>query len=397
MKEGEGICTSGKKKASVRKETDAASVTRPKIVHKNQNTLPPRFLSHPSHEVEVRRGREVSEAKVTMGPFWRTPLEHWHPTKCQFYTNETGCKSGDTCLFPHYKVDEQPNKRPKKGYLPKRRESEDQSRCGYCEKRFTVGLSITRLGCTRFSRNRRVSGKPDAGSLGTKSKGTIHSVHATSSKYPGKERTIVGKIQVKVPHQQCSEDQSQEETERQQRCARSKAWNLAKNIYKLKANDKAAYSSLADNWVLPSASAREPEEREFVVDSGGSMHVVSETDRNSLETMRTSRCSTTVRTATGEVRRNKEATVCVKQLDFFVTVMLLQETPAVLSLGKLCEDHGYAYHWKSGQKPHLIKKGKKIDCKKKIKLSTICGPWFVSEFFLHHAFTCLFITGVNIG
>ena len=26
-----------------------------------------------------------------------------------------------------------------------------------------------------------------------------------------------------------------------------------------------------------------------------------------------------------------------------------------LSLGKLCEDHGYSYEWASGQKPHLKK------------------------------------------
>ena len=45
-----------------------------------------------------------------------------------------------------------------------------------------------------------------------------------------------------------------------------------------------------------------------------------------------------------------------------MTVMLLEETPAVLSLGKLCEDHGYTYHWTSGQNPHLTKKGKIIDC-----------------------------------
>ena len=43
--------------------------------------------------------------------------------------------------------------------------------------------------------------------------------------------------------------------------------------------------------------------------------------------------------------------------------MLLEETPAVLSLGKLCEDHGYTNHWTSGQKPHLIRNDRKIDCK----------------------------------
>ena len=68
-------------------------------------------------------------------------------------------------------------------------------------------------------------------------------------------------------------------------------------------------------------------------------------------------------TANGEVQTREEATVHVKELYLFVTVMLLEETPAVLSLGKLCEDDGYTNHWTSGQKPHLTKKGKRINCK----------------------------------
>ena len=91
---------------------------------------------------------------------------------------------------------------------------------------------------------------------------------------------------------------------------------------------------------------KEPEEREFVVDSGASLHVVSKRDLNSaeLETMRISKNPTTVMTANFEVQTKEEATVYVKELDLFVTVMLLEETPAVLSLGKLCEDHGCTYH-----------------------------------------------------
>ena len=75
------------------------------------------------------------------------------------------------------------------------------------------------------------------------------------------------------------------------------------------------------------------------------MHMVSETDLNSaeLETMRTSRSPTTVMTANGEVQTKEEATEYVKELDLFVTILLLQETPAALSLGKLCEDHGYTF------------------------------------------------------
>ena len=362
--------------------------------------------------------------------------------------------------------------------------------------------------------------------LGPTSTSTIHPVYAASSKYPENNGPSLGKIQLKLPHQRSPyamkfEDTSQEETERQQRCARGKAWNLAKNIHKLKEKDKATFFSPTDEWSLPAASTIKQEERKFVADSGASMHMVSKKDLNSaeLETMRTSRNPTTVMTANGKVQtredgdaagRNtrssfarealrgswvdlpldqrskttshpkwqenllqdlklctirspwfideflynaptptssssssqdtvistenpaaerseiwvrshretrrvdqqkpktqikmkttknyevnfknrqkeslwwipeqaciwsaretwtlsvqtrEEATVYVKELDLFVTVMLLEETPAVLSLGKLCEDHVYTYHWTSGQKPHLTKNGKRIYCK----------------------------------
>ena len=127
--------------------------------------------------------------------------------------------------------------------------------------------------------------------------------------------------------------------------------------------NKATFYSAAEQRVLPAASTKEPEEREFVVDSGASMHMVIKRDLSSaeLEIMRTSRSPTTVMTANGEVQTREEATVHVKQLDLFVKVIFLEETPAVLSLGKLCEDHGYTYHWTSGQKPHLTQNGKRID------------------------------------
>ena len=136
------------------------------------------------------------------------------------------------------------------------------------------------------------------------------------------------------------------------------------NKYKLKEKDKAAFYSLAEEWVLPAASTKELEEREIVEDSGASMHIVSKRDLNSgeLETMRTSRSPTTVMTANGEVQTREEATDNVQELDLFVTVMLLEETPAVLSLGKLCDDHGCTYHCTSGQKTHLTKKGKRNEC-----------------------------------
>ena len=74
--------------------------------------------------------------------------------------------------------------------------------------------------------------------------------------------------------------------------------------------------------------------REIVVDSGARSIWSVKKD------LRTSRSPTTVMTANGEVRTSKEATIYVKQLDSFIQIVLLLETPTVLSLGILCEDHG---------------------------------------------------------
>ena len=41
---------------------------------------------------------------------------------------------------------------------------------------------------------------------------------------------------------------------------------------------------------------------------------------------------------------------------------VLANTPAVLSLGKLCDVNGYYYEWINGQKPDFIKKGIRIIC-----------------------------------
>ena len=48
----------------------------------------------------------------------------------------------------------------------------------------------------------------------------------------------------------------------------------------------------------------------------------------------------------------------VKDLDLFVTVQLLDDAPAVLSLGKLFEDQRYSYKWKGGQTPNLVRHGR---------------------------------------
>ena len=124
-----------------------------------------------------------------------------------------------------------------------------------------------------------------------------------------------------------------------------------------------------------------PEKREFVVDSGASMHMLSRKDSRSdkMETLRRSRNATTVQT-------NEEAQVYVHHLDLFVTVQILGRTLAVLSLGKLFEEHGHTHEWASGQKPHLTKQGKTIRCRTDnfVPLAVLdCRPILVPVRLLH--------------
>ena len=86
------------------------------------------------------------------------------------------------------------------------------------------------------------------------------------------------------------------------------------------------------------------------------MHMISKKDLSDAEinTLTKWRSPTMVITANGEVQPHEEATVHVKELDIFLTMKVLENTPAVLSLGKLCDENRYSYEWINGQKPHLI-------------------------------------------
>ena len=159
------------------------------------------------------------------------------------------------------------------------------------------------------------------------------------------------------------EDRSQEETEWQEQGAREAAWKLTKSVLRLKEHQRATFFSPSENRCLP-ASTLKPEERDFVVHSGASMHMISKKvlSNAEMDTLTKSCSPTIVITANGEVQTHEEAIVYVKELDIFLTMKVLENTPAVLSLGKLCDEHGYSDEWINGQKPHLIKDGIRIIC-----------------------------------
>ena len=134
-------------------------------------------------------------------------------------------------------------------------------------------------------------------------------------------------------------------------------------MFKSKEHQRATFFSFPENRCLL-ASTLKLEEREFVVDSGASMHMISKGDLTNAEMYTfTKSCSPTiVLTANGEVQTQEEAIVYVKELDIFLTMEVFDNMPAVLSFRKLCDENGYSYEWINGQKPHLMKDGIRIIC-----------------------------------
>ena len=94
-----------------------------------------------------------------------------------------------------------------------------------------------------------------------------------------------------------------------------------------------------------------------------------------METLTKSCSPTIVITANGEVQTQEEAIVYVKELDILLTMKVLENTPAVLSLGKLCDENGYSYEWINGQKPHS-------DTMRHGELRSYRGSRLVNEFVL---------------
>ena len=69
------------------------------------------------------------------------------------------------------------------------------------------------------------------------------------------------------------------------------------------------------------------------------MHMISKKDLSDAEmdTLTKSFSPTIVIPANGEVQTHEEAIVYVKELGIFLTMKVLENTPAELSLGKLCD------------------------------------------------------------
>ena len=100
----------------------------------------------------------------------KLPCDYWHP----FCKSKSGCKFGAECSFPHWKVQEQPNKRQKKGG--------DNSAAA-------IVKSVRQLSCVTGHWAARFYNDLSEGhkSFGTNS---TSKSFAASSKHPRKQRSI---------------------------------------------------------------------------------------------------------------------------------------------------------------------------------------------------------------
>ena len=190
------VCT-GKPVAT---EKDQESLNYPETVCTGKLVAPGYEVQKP--EEEVRREQETSEAEANLGSSIEKPCkyflkgtctnslcEYWHPPECQFYKSESGCEIGEECLFPHWKVQERPDKQPKKG--------DDKSAVA-------IVKSVRQLSCVSQDTE-----PPESAAIsrkGTKVLGPVRRVRfrraaLSQANFRENKGPSLGKTQVKIPHQ----------------------------------------------------------------------------------------------------------------------------------------------------------------------------------------------------
>ena len=282
--------------------------------------------------------------------------EKWHPPECLFYKTKSGCRFGEKCSYAHRQVDEQPSKRSKKNdgksavammkkndlyenvWHPVVNRDKSHERPGRPDVKRDTCHELKRGPTGRQSSNARQVGcvfqdvKPPKSILRkcTDMQKPIQRVKFTKAiarhtkirdQNPSLGYICPGEPHQRSPNAPKFEDRSLEETEWQEQGACEAAWRLSKSVFKLKEQKRATFFSSPENRCLP-ASTLKPEEREFVVDSGASMHMISTKYLSDAEmdTLTKSCSPTIVITVNGEVQTHEQATVYVKGLDMFLTM-----------------------------------------------------------------------------
>ena len=234
----------------------------------------------------------------------------WHPPECLYYKTKSGCRFGEKCSFAHRQVYEQPTKRSKTNddksavvILKKGDWQERGSILDVCHDR--TGKPVKR-GDEKLRRNSSKRQFFDARHFGcvfqdmkppksllrksSDMQKPIQRVKFTKAiarhtkiqdKNPSLGYICPGERHERSPNAPKFEARSQEETEpTKQR--------------ELKEHHRATFFSSPENRCLLAWTLK-PEEREFVVDSGASMHMISKKDLSNAEmNTLTKSCSLTI-------------------------------------------------------------------------------------------------------
>ena len=314
------IVGSGKPTGSALKETIADSITISVSVQKQHSRILLRALLLRGRMREMDREPEVPEARISVekcfdcrAKITSKELAPLHSVKNGILQNACSTSRrvdadlGERCSYAHRQVEAQPSKRSKKSggksAVAMLRRNEQSKRTGRLVLD-AYSSSTRQLGCVFQDTE-----APKSSSILRKSSNIrkpIRCVRFTNAAVRHAnirdQNPSLGMICPGDPHQRNPnapkfEDRSQEETEWQERCAREAAWRLAQSIPKLREKNQAAFFSPSENWCLL-ASNLKPEEREFVVDSYASMHMISKKDLNcdQMDTLTKSCSSTTVMT-----------------------------------------------------------------------------------------------------
>ena len=254
LEKGQGECNQGKAKGQCSRGDKCG------FRHDEDKRAKPTPKTAPPSQPPTQRGGSASRTKNLRG--WspsgkfarqpckvyvkcictKSPCDYWHPPTCHFFQSESGCKFGDKCSFSHRQVEGQPSKKPKKD----------------CDKSAVAILKDARqLGCV--SQDTELPESLPILWTSPKVLGSIRRVRFSNASQRHanireSEGPSLGNIQVKVPLLRSPyalkfEDRSQEETERQEPCARGDARRLANNILKLKEKEEATCSHLPTNGV----------------------------------------------------------------------------------------------------------------------------------------------------
>ena len=203
------------------------------FLHDGHERAKPTPKTAPPSEPPTPRGGSASRKMSLRG---RSPSGRTNRQPCKNFLKGFALNYlvtiGSECSIPHWKVEEQPNK---KGRI--RMVTQVQLLSWKTHDNWVAHVrTSSRRNLHRFyGRAQKILGPNRRVQF---ARVALRQANIRESKGPS-----LNKMQVKLPHQRSPyavkfKDWSQEETERQERCARGDAWRLAKNICKLKEKEQ---------------------------------------------------------------------------------------------------------------------------------------------------------------